>query len=65
MRKSFRYALYIVLGFIIYQIIYSGETGITHSEMKNTLIIGMVVVFVLLLIIRIIKQRYDNGDEGR
>ncbi|MEO9872640.1 hypothetical protein [Ekhidna sp.] len=63
MKKSFRYVLYLMIGFLIYQIIDSGETGFSHSEVKNTLIIGMVIVFVLLLIVRVIKQRYDNGDE--
>lgn len=63
MRKSFRYVLYIMIGFLMYQIINSGETGFTHKEVKNTLVIGMIVVFVLLLIVRVIKQRYDDGSE--
>ncbi|WP_421764261.1 hypothetical protein [Ekhidna sp.] len=63
MRAPFRYVLYIVIGFLIYQIIDSGETGFTHSEVKTTLIIGMVIVFILLLIVRIIKNRYDNRGE--
>lgn len=64
MRRSFRFVLYLMIGFLIYQVIESGETTITHSEVKNTLIIAMVAVFVLLLIVRVIKQRYDdrNGD---
>ncbi|WP_424963180.1 hypothetical protein [Ekhidna sp.] len=64
MRKSFRYVLYLMVGFLIYQVIDSGETSFTHKEVKNTLVIAMIVVFVLLLIVRVIKQRYDdNGDE--
>lgn len=63
MRKPFRYLLYIVLGFIIYQIIDSGEAGFTHKEVKNTLVIAMIAVFVLLLIVRVIKSRYDDRDE--
>jgi len=62
MRKSFRYVLYIMVGFLIYQVIDSGEAGFTHTEVKNTLIIAMVVVFILLLIVRVIKQRYDDGN---
>lgn len=63
MRKSFRYVLYLMVGFLIYQVIDSGETDFTHEEVKNTLLIVMVVVFVLLLIVRVIKQRYDNNGE--
>lgn len=63
MRKPFRYVLYIVIGFLIYQIIDSGETSVTHGEVKNTLIIGIVVVFVLLVVVRAIKQRYEDRDE--
>ncbi|WP_370089104.1 hypothetical protein [Ekhidna sp.] len=62
MRKPFRYVLYMMVGFLIYQIIDSGETGFSHTEVKNTLIIVMVAVFVLLLIVRVIKQRYDDRD---
>ena len=60
MRKPFRFVLYIMIGFIIYQVIDSGETGVTHGEAKNVLIIGIIVVFVLLVIVRGIKQRYDD-----
>lgn len=49
-----------MIGFLIYQIIDSGETGLSHTEVKNTLIIAMIAVFVLLLIVRVIKQRYDD-----
>ena len=63
MRKSFRYVLYLMVGFLIYQVIDSGETSLSHTEVKNTLIIAMIVVFVLLLIVRVIKQRYDNNGE--
>lgn len=63
MKKSSRYVLYLVLGFIIYQIIDSGETGVTHQEVRNVLIIAVVVVFVLLMIVRVIKSRYDNDEE--
>lgn len=63
MRKSFRYVLYIMVGFLIYQVIDSGESGFTHEEVKNTLVIAMIVVFVLLLIVRVIKQRYDDRGE--
>lgn len=54
-----------MFGFLIYQVIDSGETSLTHTEVKNTLIIAMVAVFVLLLIVRVIKQRYDNGDADK
>lgn len=63
MRKSFRYVIYMVIGFIIYQIIDSGETSFTHQEVRNTLIIAIVVIFILLVIVRMIKQRYDDGEE--
>ncbi|MEQ6167823.1 hypothetical protein AAOE16_11580 [Ekhidna sp. MALMAid0563] len=63
MRKSFRYVLYLMVGFLIYQVIDSGETGFTHDEVKNSLIIAMIAVFVLLLIVRVIKQRYDNNGK--
>ncbi len=62
MRKPFRYVLYIMVGFLIYQVIDSGETGFTHSEVKNTLVIAMIGVFVLLLIVRVIKSRYDDRE---
>lgn len=61
MKKPFRYALYVLLGFIIYQIADSGETALTHEDAKKTLIVGMAVVFVLLLIVRVMKKRYDNN----
>lgn len=63
MKKSSRYVLYLVLGFIIYQIIDTGQTGVTHDDVKTTLIIAMVIVFILLLVVRIIKSRYDKDDE--
>ncbi|MEQ9468619.1 MAG: hypothetical protein RLN88_14515 [Ekhidna sp.] len=63
MRKPFRYLLYIMIGFLIYQVINSGETGLTHKEVKNTLVISMIVVFVLLMIVRVIKSRYDDKGE--
>ena len=52
-----------MVGFLIYQVIDSGETGFTHDEVKNSLIIAMIAVFVLLLIVRVIKQRYDNNGK--
>ena len=63
MRRSFRFVLYIMIGFLIYEVIQSGDAGVTHSQVKNTLLIAMIVVFVLLLIVRVIKQRYDDGSE--
>ncbi len=62
MRKSSRYVLYLVLGFIIYQIIDSGATSITHQDARNTLIIAIVVVFIPLLVVRVIKNRYKDGE---
>ena len=56
--------IYLMIGFLIYQVIESGETSFTHSEVKHTLIIGIVVVFVLLVIVRGIKQRYDDSDKN-
>lgn len=64
MRRSFRFTLYIIIGFLIYQVIDSGESTFTHGEVKNTLLIAMVVVFVLLIIVRILKQKYEDKDEG-
>jgi len=52
-----------MIGFLIYQIIESGETSLTHGEVKNTLIIGIIVVFVLLVIVRGMKQRYEDKDD--
>ena len=63
MKKSSRYVLYLVLGFILYQIIDSGETTVTHEDARTTLIIAVVVVFILLMIVRLIKSRYDNDEE--
>ena len=62
MRKPIRFVLYIVLGFIIYQIIDEGETSVTHDEVKNGLLISIVVVFALLLVVRGIKQRYEDKE---
>ena len=62
MRRPVRFVIYIMIGFIIYQIIDSGETSITHDDAKNTLMIGIIVVFILLLIVRAIKQRYEDKD---
>jgi len=53
-----------MIGFLIYQIIQSGESGITHDQVKKTLLIAMVIVFVLLIIVRSIKQRYDDRDDS-
>ena len=64
MRKSFRYVIYMVIGFIMYQMIDSDQTSFTHEEVRRTLIISIVVIFILLVIIRIIKQRYDGGEGG-
>lgn len=64
MRRSFRFTLYIIIGFLIYQVIDSGESTFTHGEVKNTLLIAMVVVFVLLIIVRIMKQKYEDKDES-
>ena len=64
MRKPFRYILYFVFGFMIYQIIDSGATGLTHQDARNTLAIGIVVVFVLMMIIKVIKNKYGGGGEG-
>ncbi|GAB4234012.1 MAG: hypothetical protein Tsb0034_07460 [Ekhidna sp.] len=64
MRKPFRYGLYIMIGFLIYQVIDSGEAGVTHKGVRDTLIISMIVVFVLLLVVRVIKQRYKDKDEN-
>ena len=64
MKKPFRYFLYIMIGFLIYQVINTGETGFTHKEVKNTLVICLIVVFVLLLIVRVIKNRYEDRDDN-
>ena len=56
MRKPVRFVLYIMIGFIMYQIIDSGETTVTHGEVKNVLIIAILVVFALLMIVRVIKS---------
>ncbi|MEP1094075.1 MAG: hypothetical protein ABJG78_03145 [Cyclobacteriaceae bacterium] len=60
MRKPVRYAMYFIIGFLIYQIIDSGETTFTHQDARNWLIGSVVIVFGLLLIVRVIKQRYDK-----
>ncbi|MEP5610883.1 MAG: hypothetical protein ABJP45_01475 [Cyclobacteriaceae bacterium] len=60
MRKPVRYAMYFIIGFLIYQIIDSGETTVTHQDARNWLIGAIVLVFGLLLIVRVIKQRYDK-----
>ncbi len=64
MRKPFRYVIYLVIGFVIYQMIDSGQAGFTHQEVRNTLIITLVVVFILLVMVRIIKQRYDDKEDN-
>lgn len=63
MKKPIRYGLYVLIGFLIYQVIDSGETSLTHEDAKKTLIVAMAVVFVLLLIIRTMKNRYDKGGK--
>jgi hypothetical protein len=60
MRRPARYAIYFIVGFLIYKIIDSGETSLTHQDARNWLIGAIVVVFGLLLIVRVIKQRYDK-----
>lgn len=60
MRRPVRYAMYFIVGFLIYQIIDSGETSFTHQEARNLLLGAIIVVFVLLLIVRVIKQRHDK-----
>jgi len=60
MRKPVRYAMYFIIGFLIYQIIDSGGTTLTHQDARNWLIGAIVLVFGLLLIVRVIKQRYDK-----
>ena len=62
MRKPIRFVLYIMIGFIMYQIIDSGQTTVTHGEVKNVLIIAILVVFALLMIVRFIKQRYEDNE---
>lgn len=63
MKRSFRYVVYIMIGFLIYQIIDSGETSFTHEEVKKTLIFGLIAVFILLVIVRVIKQRYEDNEK--
>ncbi|MEM7299437.1 MAG: hypothetical protein AAF391_14360 [Bacteroidota bacterium] len=63
MRRPFRYVIYIMIGFLIYQIIDSGQTSFTHDEVKKTLIFGLIAVFILLVIVRIIKQRYEDREK--
>jgi len=58
-----RFIMYLLIGVIIYQVIDSGETTVTHGEVKNTLIISILVVFALLLVVRSIKKRYEDRDE--
>ncbi len=60
MKRPVRYALYFMIGFLIYQIIDSGETSFTHQDARDWLIGAIVVIFVLLVIVRLIKQRYDK-----
>ena len=62
MRKPIRFVLYIMIGFIMYQIIDSGQTTVTHGEVKNVLIIAILVVFALLMIVRVIKQRHEDNE---
>lgn len=63
MKRPFRYVLYIMLGFLIYNVIDSEGSGFTHAEVKNALITALIVVFVLLLIVRVVKQRYDKNED--
>lgn len=60
MRRPVRYAMYFIIGFLIYQVIDSGDTSVTHQDARNWLIGAIVVVFALMLIVRVIKQRYDK-----
>lgn len=60
MRSPYRYVLYFLIGFLIYQVIDSGETTVTHQDARDTLIIALIAVFVLLLVVRVIKRRYDK-----
>ncbi len=60
MKRPYRYVIYLVIGFLIYQIIDSGETSVTYDDARTALIIGLIVVFILLLIVRVIKKRYED-----
>ncbi|MEM9341302.1 MAG: hypothetical protein AAGA66_21410 [Bacteroidota bacterium] len=60
MRKSYRYVIYFLVGLLIYQVIESGKTGLTYEGTRTTLIVGIIVVFILLVIVRMIKQRYED-----
>lgn len=60
MKRPVRFAIYFTIGFLMYQVIDSGETNVTHQDARNWLLGAIIVVFALLLIVRVIKQRYDK-----
>ena len=60
MKKPFRYVIYLIIGFLIFQIIDSGETSVTYEDTRSLLIGAIIVIFILLVVVWIIKQRYDK-----
>lgn len=63
LKKYIRYVLYMVLGMLLYQAIESGHTSFTREELRNGLAIAILVIFALLLIIRVIKQRHNKEND--
>ena len=60
MKSPFRFVIYLGLGMIIYFLIDSGETSMTHEDARKTLIFAIIGVFILLLVITIIKNRIEK-----
>ncbi len=63
MKTPFKYVIYLAIGFIIYQVIESGKTSLTYEGTRTTLIVGILVVFILLMIVRVIKKRYEDKQK--
>ena len=57
MKTPLRYLVYLIIGWAIFELIESGAVPFSYKEARSTLIIAILVVFILLLIVRVIKQR--------
>lgn len=60
MKKYIRYAIYMLIGVLLYEAIESGHTSFSKEQLRNGLAIAIIVIFILLLVVRLIKERYDR-----
>lgn len=60
MKSPFRFVIYLLIGMGLYYYIQSGESEVTHEQARTALIVLIVTVFILLLIVKVIKQRHEK-----